>query len=90
MDHINTFAILVSHCKLFSNKFTFLILLEKEKSPIGIFFINPPLRHFARNLALVMVSSPERYKSRRDQQKLTKYLESIEKELFHDFSFDEF
>ena len=37
------------------------------------------LRHFARKLALVMVSSPEKYRSRRDQQKLAKYLESIEK-----------
>ena len=39
----------------------------------------PGLRLFAKKLAVAMVSSPEKYRSRRDQQTLTKYLESIEK-----------
>ena len=39
----------------------------------------PGLRLFAKKLAVTLVSSPEKYRSRRDQQTLTKYLESIEK-----------
>ena len=39
----------------------------------------PGVRVNAKRLALAMVASPEKYRSRRDQQRLTKYFESIDK-----------
>ena len=39
----------------------------------------PGVRVNARRLALAMVQSPDRYRSRRDQQRLAKYFEAIER-----------
>ena len=51
----------------------------------------PGVRVNAKRLALAMVASPEKYRSRRDQQRLTKYFESIDKESFYElqrFNYD--